>query len=153
MLEIVVNWSLDAAQLAAEIDGVRAVLQIADARVLVVGGAEHGLRLGLEVRTIDARDLHRRGQHAFAVAQRDPSPSELLGECLGHVERDRHRPEHAAREPHVASTRSIVVLAEETLERRERAVQQHLDVAELAHVEIPRRQVARGVFLGSRRLR
>ena len=81
VLEIVMNRSIDSAQLAAEIDGVAARLQIADGRMLEVSRAVHRLRLDVEIRAIDARDLHRRRQDAFAVAQRDRVAFlELLGE-------------------------------------------------------------------------
>jgi hypothetical protein len=111
--------------------------------VLQVRRAEHRLRLDVEIGPVDARDFHRGGQHAFAVAQRNRiAHSELLGELLSHVERNRHRPDHSARQPHVREHAAVIGLVEKALERRERAVQQHLDVAELPHIEIPRWQVA-----------
>ena len=149
VLEVVVARRLDAAELAAEVDVVAAAHEIAHAGMRLVVRAEHGLRLERLVGAIDARDLHRRDQHAFAVAQRDlVADLELVGELGLHVEVDRHRPDHAGREPHVRQHGLVVLLVEEAFERRERAVEQHLDVADLAHVEIPRRQVARARLLG-----
>src|SRR5688572_437124 len=95
------SWSLYSAQLAAEVNGIAARLQVADTGVLLIRRAEHGLRFRLEVGTVDARDLQRRDQHAFAVAQRDRlAELALLGELLRDVEGDRHRPEDSAREAH-----------------------------------------------------
>ena len=48
------------------------------------------VRLDVEVRAIDARDLHGRRQNALAVAQGDRVPNlQLLGELLVDVEGDR----------------------------------------------------------------
>ena len=152
MLEIVVHGRLDAAQPAAEIHLVAAAHEIAHAGMRFVGGAEHGARFLLLVRPVDAFDLHRGNQDALAVAQRDDVAFlELVGERGGHIERDRHRPEDAAREPHVGQHLAIVLLSQETLERRKRAVEQQLDVAQLPHVQIPRRQIACSGFLLARR--
>src|SRR5688572_27437884 len=102
MLEIVMPRRLDTAQLTAEIDRVAARLQVADAGVLLIRRAEHGLRFRLEIGPVDARYLHRRDEHAFAVAQCDRlAELALLGELLRDVERDRHRPQDSAREAHV----------------------------------------------------
>ena len=148
VLEIIVARRLDAAQFAAEIHGVAARLQVADARMLQVRRAEDGFRLRVEVGAEDARDLHRRREDAFAVAQRDRvALLELLRELRRHIERDRHRPQHAAREPHVGEHAPVVAFTQEAFEWREGAVQQHLDIADLAHGEIPRRQVARARLL------
>ena len=62
---------------------------------------------------------------------------ELLGELLRDVERDRHRPERAIGEAHLAADGFVVGLVHEAGERREAAVAEHLEVAELARREIP----------------
>src|SRR5690606_12901832 len=72
---------------------------------------------------------------------------ELGRELLADVERDRHRPQDAAREPHLLDDGVVVGTGHEAFERRERAVQEQLDVAELTHREIPGAHVARSLFL------
>ena len=68
---------------------------------------------------------------------------ELARRSLGDVERDRHRPERAVGEPHVGDDPVVVRLGHEAVERREAAVHQQLEVAELARREVPGRKVAR----------
>ena len=151
VLEIVMARRFDTAELAAEVDLVRAPHQIAHARVELVGRAENGLRLGRLVGAVDARHVHRRDQHAFGVAERDRVAFlDLVRKRRRHVERDRHRPNDSGREARLCEHGAIVLFAEEAFERRECAVQQHLDVASLAHREVPRRQVAATRLFGAR---
>ena len=86
------------------------------------------------------------GEHdAFGIAEGDlVLPGlELLGELLGDVERDRHRPERAVVELHVAADALVVGLVHEAGERREAAVAEHLEVADLARREVPGGAIAR----------
>ena len=64
-------------------------------------------------------------RRAIVVARLD-----LLGELLGDVERDRHRPERAVGEAHLVADGFVVGFLHEAGERREAAVAEHLEVAE-----------------------
>ena len=106
--------------------------------VSVIGGAVDGARLLVLLGPPCLAHLHERGKQAFAVAERDGLPRlEGRREVLAHVERDRDRPEHARREPHAAQHPLVFGGAHESLKRREGAVQQELDIAELARAEVP----------------
>ena len=71
----------------------------------------------------DVFDVDHGEHHAFGIAERDVAIRlELVGELLGHVERDRHRPERAVGEPHLGADRFVVGLSHEARERREAAV-------------------------------
>ena len=87
------------------------------------------------------------GEHdAFGIAESNVvALLELLGEFLGDVERDRHRPERAVGEAHLVADGFVVGFAHEAGERREAAVAEHLEVAELARGEIPGGPIA-GLF-------
>ncbi len=148
-LEVVVGGGLDAVDPAADVDGAGVVHQVEDAGVGQVGGAEHRLRLARLVRGPDVADLEDRHEHALGVAQRHALAGlERAGEGLADVEGNRHRPEHARGEPHAGDDAVVVGAAEEALERGEGAVQQQLEVAELAVGEVPRRVAQRGLLLG-----
>ena len=71
VLEVIVRRRFDALEATAKIDAVRAIEQVIDARMRVVDRAEHGACFALDVRTEDARKLHRRDQNALGVPERD----------------------------------------------------------------------------------
>ena len=109
--------------------------------------AEDLLGLALAIRFPDVFDVDDGEHDAFGIAEGDVvARLELLGELLGDIERDRHRPERAVGESHLAADRFVVGLAHEAGERREAAVAEHLEVAELARREIPGGPVARSGF-------
>ena len=141
---VVVQRRLQRLDLAADVDRLALVHQVADGRVRLVVGAEDGLRFGLAVGSPDVFDVDHGEHHALGVAQRDlVALLELVGEFLGDVERDRHRPERAVLEPHLVADRVVVGLAHEAGERREAAVAQELEVAQLPRREVPGGPVAR----------
>ena len=87
----------------------------------------------------------RREHHPFGIAERDrASGGELAGELARQVEGDGDRPQGAVRQAHVRRDGVVVGLAEEAGQRREGAVQQELQIAELAGRQIPRRPVTGG---------
>ena len=148
VLEVIVRRRFDAPEASAEVDAVRAIEQVIDARMRVVDRAEHGACFAFEVGTEDARKLHRGDQDALGVAQRDRVAfPERRRELLVHVERDRDRPEHAAGKPHVGQYAVVVGFTEKAVERGERAVEQQFEVAKLTHRQVPRRQIARARLL------
>ncbi len=110
--EIVVHGLLDAGDRAAEIDLARGVVQVVHGRVRDVVGAEDLLGLARLVRRPAVGDGHGGEDHALLVAQGDVLPDlEALGELLGHVERDRHRPELAIRQAHVVDDAVVIGFA------------------------------------------
>ena len=102
------------------------------------------LGFGLAIGLPDVFDFDHGEHHAFGIAEGDlVALLELVGEFLGDVERDRHRPERAVGEPHLVADRFVVGLAHEAGERREAAVAEQLEVAELARREVPGGPIAR----------
>ena len=153
-LEVVVHRRLDAAQLAAHVDRPGAMLQEIDPGVMLVVGAEDAPRLGGLVGLPAVADLHGRDQHALRIAERDViAILEPGGELAAHVEVDRDRPDDARGQPHVLQHRVVFAAVEVPVERREGAVQQQLEVAELPRAQVPVGVVARrGLFLLGGRL-
>ena len=138
MLEIVVHGRLDALHSAAQIDGAGMVVQVAHRRMSLVVGAEHRHRLGPLVGLPAIGDRERGVQHALAVAQVDGlADLDLLGEGGGHVEGDRYRPQDTVGEAQVGEHRLVVGPTHEALERRESAIHQELEIAELAIGQVP----------------
>jgi hypothetical protein len=105
---------------------------------------EQGLGLGLDVGPEAIGHRQHGEQHAFRIAQ--PEPSHLLGRVgdLGaDVEGDRNGPWRGVDQPRRAQHRRVVSLVEEAAQGRERTVDQQLEIGELARREAPRRPVAR----------
>jgi hypothetical protein len=99
--EIVMRRRLDAGDRPAEIDRARVVVQVVDRRMRDVVGAEDLLRLARLVRRPLVGDREDGEDHALGVAERDVLAGfDRVGEGLGHVQRDRHRPERAIGQPH-----------------------------------------------------
>ena len=142
---VVVQRQLQALDLAADVDRLALVHQVVDGRV----------RRCRWCRRRASASLSRSGSQmssTLMTASITPSASrratvvarlELLGEFLGDVERDRHRPERAVGEAHLVADRFVVGLAHEAGQRREAAVAEQLEVAELARREIPGGPIAR----------
>ncbi len=146
-LEVVVHGRLDAGDGAADVHRLGHLVQIADRRVGAVVGAVDALGLAGLVRRPLVGDGQRREDHALGVAQRDVLPRlDAFGELFRNVERHGHRPERTVGEAHVFDHAVVVGLSEKTLERKEAAVHQQLQIADLALGEVPRRQV-RGLGL------
>ena len=123
------------------------VVQVAHRRMGPVVAAEHRQGLGPLVGLPAVGHGHGGVEHALAVAQVDGlAELELLGEGRGHVERDRDRPQDAAGEAHVGQDGLVVGLAQEALERREAAVHQQLEIAELALGQVPGLAAARAAL-------
>ena len=123
LAEVVLGRPREALEPAAEIDRLRPVEQVVDARMAVVGGAEHRLPPRAPGRA-------RRCPATVISAIRKPSGSRsptvapgcsVLGELPADVERDRDRPQRAVGEPHARAHRLVVRLPEKALERREAA--------------------------------
>jgi hypothetical protein len=106
-------------------------------------GAENGLGLARLVGAPRRLDIHQRQQHALGVAQRDAAAHRgAFGESGGDIERDWHRPERAALQAHTLAHRVIIALAQEPVERRETAIHQQFEIADLALRQVPAWQVA-----------
>ncbi len=149
VLEIVMGRRLDAGQLAADVHGTRHIIEKMHRRVLLIGGAEHTLRFGRLVRRPDVADLEGGENDAFEITQGHlVARLEFGRKLVRHIQRDRHRPQHAAGEAHAADHRVVVILVEKTLERRERTVENQFDITKLALGEVPRRTVACRLLLG-----
>ena len=110
--------------------------------------AEDGFAFGLAIGLPDVFDVEDGEHDAFGIAQGDLGAArlELLGEFLGDVERDRHRPENAVGQSHLAADAFVVGFVHEAGERREAAVAEHLEVADLARREVPGGPIARFGF-------
>ena len=67
-------------------------------------------------------------------------------ESLGNVERDGHRPEEAIDQMHIVADGFVVITVHEASERREAAIEQQLEIAELSRGEVPGWEIARGSF-------
>ncbi len=149
MLEIVVGWRLDTAKPAADIDWIADIEQVIHTRVLVIGGPEDRRSFRHQIGLPDVADFECGDDDPLEVAQCQPlSGLQLVGERLAYVQCDRDRPEQAAAESHIGDNGVVIGLREKTLERRERAVQKQLDVAELPFGQVPRLEVAGSLLLG-----
>ncbi len=136
--KIVLHRRGDAGERTAEVDGVGPVEQIVDARMRLVGRAEDGRGLASPVRLEDRLHGHGRDQEALRIAQPDAlAGAQAIDELARHVKRDRHRPKSAVGQAHALEHRLIVGRAEEAGQRREAAVQQQLQVAQLPLGQIP----------------
>ena len=111
-------------------------------------GIENGLGFGGAIGLPDVTDIEDSEHHAFGIAQRNFARAgrQLFGELFGHVERDRHRPEGAIGEAHVGADAFIILAVHETAQRRESAVHQQFQVAQLASRQIPRGPIFRMAF-------
>ena len=140
---VVVRHRLQAGERAAHVPRLCPLQQLRHTGMVRVRRAEHGGGLRLAVRPPHV--LHvQRGQHdAFRVAQRQMrSRLEPRRQILGNVKRDGHRPERPVREAHLRADAVVVAADHEAGERREPAVEQQLQVAQLARCEVMRRPVA-----------
>ena len=106
--------------------------------------AMHGGVILSAVNPPEGEDV-KHGQHdPFRVAQRQVGPGrQRVRRRFRHVERDRHRPQRAVREPHVGADRVVVAGGHEPGQRRESSVEQQLEVAELTRRDVVRHPVAR----------
>ncbi len=144
--EVVVRRQLQALEAAADGDVVGALVEMRDPGMGAVEGAVDRLGLGLAVDRPDVLDGQRRQHDALGVAQRQPvAGGQSFGRLLGDVEGDRDGPQLAAGEPHLVAGRLEVGAAHEARERREPAVQDQLEVADLPRRQVPGRPVARGL--------
>src|SRR5208282_5673476 len=103
---------------------------------------------GLAVRLPDIFHAEHGEHHAFGIAQGNLAAArgQFLGEFLGHVERDRHRPQRAVPEPHVVADALVIGTVHESAERREAAAHQQFQITKLPGCQIPRRPILRVRF-------
>jgi hypothetical protein len=120
--------------------------QVVDAWVLGVRRAEDLLGLGPPVGLVHVVDVQHGQHHALGIAQRELGADVQSGRGLGvDVERDRHGPQRAVRQPHVGAHALVLLLGHEPTQRGEAAVEQQLQVTHLTRGQIPRRPVLRGL--------
>lgn len=114
----------------------------------VARAVEDGFAFGLAIGLPDVLDVQDGDHDALGIAQGDFGGAGLkgFGKGFADVERDRYRPEDAVAQAHVAANTLVISFVHETSERREAAVEEHLEVADLARGEIPGREIARGGF-------
>jgi len=143
--EVVVDRHLQPLETAADGDRMGFVQQVRDPGMIGAGGAEGRLRARLEVGLPDLLDVQRRQHHPFGIAQRQHAAGlERGGELPGDVEHDRDRPEGAVGQAQGRADGVVVGPVHEAGERREAAVEQQLEVAELPRGEIPGAPVTGG---------
>jgi hypothetical protein len=113
--------------------------------VLEVLGAEHRLRLGRSVALVRLGELEQRERRRTVCrGQRDRlRAADPLHVVLVRRQRDRDRPRQAVREVHRVEDRSVLALAHEARERRQRADGEHLEIGELALVHHELRMIHR----------
>ena len=74
-----------------------------------VGGTEHLLGFGGEIRPPDIFDVQSGQHHPLGVAKGQViADREFRGESLWNVERDRHRPQGSVLQPHVGADTVVV---------------------------------------------
>ena len=92
--------------------------ELEHAGMTLVGAAEHLLRFVQPIRSPEVADLQHCDQHPFGIAQGDcVTRGDALGEFLGHIEGDRHRPQGAIAKPHLRCNPFVVGLVEEAFQR------------------------------------
>ena len=129
---------------ATQVNRAGGVVQIVHCRVGAVVGAKDLFRLARLVGRPAVGDGEGGEDHPLLVAQGDVlSQLDTLGEFLGHIQRDRHRPQRAVGEAHVLDHAVVVGLAHEPLERIEPAVHQQFQVTDLPRRQVPTDQVTR----------
>ncbi len=139
--EIIVTRQLKAMHLAAQVERMAALQQVAHAGMLAIGRAEYLLRLERAIGFPAVLDIEDGEDDAFLIAQGDLfRVAHCLGEFLVDVERDRHRPQVAVGQAHRVAHGFVIVAPHEAAQRRERACQQHFQVAQLARGQVPRGQ-------------
>ena len=142
-LEVVMHRRLDAGDRPAETDRAGDIVEVVHRRVRRVVGAVDALRLARLVGRPLVGDREDREDHALGVAQRHVLAGlHALGELCRDVEGDRDRPERAVLKPHPLHHAVVIGLGHEALERRETAVHQQLQIADLPRRQVPGRQVA-----------
>jgi len=131
--KIVMARELEAFEPAANIPRVAAVHQVGNARVGDAGAVEDGFAFRLAIGLPDVLDMEDGDHDAFGIAQGDLAAAGLkcFGESLRDVEGDGHRPKHAAGERHVAADALVVGLVHEAGKRREAAIEEQFEVADL----------------------
>ncbi len=138
---------LEALDTAADIDRVGALEQAGDTRVVGIRGAEHLLGLLLLVGPVDLVHVEHSEHHSLRVSQRQlVALVKRRRRLFGQIQNHRHRPDRAVRQPHVRAHRAICLLTQEATERRERSVQQQLEVADLPVGQVPGGEACAGSF-------
>src|SRR5215472_1953671 len=105
------GW-LNTFQPSAHVPRVRMVNRIVGAGMSFACTVENSLRFSRSVRLPYFLYVQNGEHDAFGVAQRDLASArrQFLGELLRHVESDRHRPKHSARQMHVVANAFVVGL-------------------------------------------
>ena len=104
----------------------------------VVGGAVDGTGLFVAFRAPGSGDLHGGDERPLGVAKSERLAFVKVGrERIAHVEGHGDGPQRTTEKAHVAKDALVFGGADESLKRREGAVEQQLEVAELARREAP----------------
>ncbi len=113
-------------------------------RMRVLRRAEHVLRFKFAIDFVNFRELEDRQPLAVVSRERDlASGLQRLRSCLIDAERDRNRPRHTRRKPHLVARASVIRLAHEAGQRRERARREHLEIRDVASIERDRCELRR----------
>jgi hypothetical protein len=81
----------------------------------------------------DIRNIHRGDQHALRIAQGDGiAGRNFVRKGLADIEGNRHGPDHTAFQTHFIANVVVISFFQESFERRESAIQQKVQVAQLA---------------------
>lgn len=144
-LELVMRRELDALQGTREVVRPDPLEEIADSGVGGGGGAIDPFGLPLLVRLPDRGHRQDRGHEPFAVTQGQLGAGlGLLGQRAIDVQGDRDRPDRAVEQTGVIDHRLSGGPVHEAVERCEAAVQEQLQVTDLAPRERERREPQRG---------
>ncbi len=92
------------------------VQQIIHARVNRAGAIKDRLRFGSTVRLPHVFHVQHREHYSLRISQRDLTASLLqaVSERFRDIERDRYRPDKAARQPHIMADPFVICLVHET---------------------------------------
>ncbi len=129
---------LQSFQCATHVPGVRLVDGVVCAGMRLACRPENALGFGLPIRLPDIFDVQHCQHHAFAIAQSDLAAGlQFFGKLFSHIERDRHRPDHATLQAHVVTDALVIRAIHEAAQRRESAAQQQFDVTNLSRGQVP----------------
>ena len=139
---------LNAFHAPAHVPRMSFVEQVIHAGMNLAGGLKNRMGFVLLVWLPNFIHVQDGEHHAFSVAQRNFGATgfESFRKLFCDVERDRHRPNHAAGEPHVLTDALVLGAGHEATQRRESATHQQFQITDLARSQIPGRPLARMGF-------
>ncbi len=139
---------LEAFEAATDIPGMASVHEVSDAGMGRARAVEDGFAFRLAIGLPDLLDVQDGNHDPLGVAQGDLRAAGLegFGKGFSDVEGDRDRPKQTAGKMHVATHALVVGLGHEAGERREAAIEKHLEIADLARSQIPGGKIAGGGF-------